>query len=180
MPLSRPARRAKLHTRDIVINGYEREDGLVDIEARITDTKTYSFGNFDRGGINAGEALHDMWLRLSIDREMLIITAEAAMDSTPHSICPGAAPNFARLEGLTIGRGFLKLASIRLGGVEGCTHLRELLQQIGTTAIQTMMSVKRLDRPVNEDPSRRRVSRSLVNSCYAYDEAKSLVGGDGG
>jgi hypothetical protein len=74
----------------------------------------------------------------------------------------------------------LKLASIRLGGVEGCTHLRELLQQIGTTAIQTMMSVKRLDRPANEDTSRRRVSRSLVNSCYAYDEAKSLVGGDGG
>ena len=39
MPLPPPAPRDLKHTRTIVCQGYEREDGLWDIEARLTDTK---------------------------------------------------------------------------------------------------------------------------------------------
>ena len=42
MPLPAPAPRKHLHTRTIKCEGYEREDGLYDIEAQIVDQKAYA------------------------------------------------------------------------------------------------------------------------------------------
>jgi len=177
MPLSPAESRQLLHLRDIDIRGYLRDDGLLDIEAHMVDTKTYSFGNHDRGRINAGEALHGMWLRLTVDTGLTVRRAEAAMDSTPHAICPGVAPNFARLEGLTIGRGFLKGAMERVGGTQGCTHLRELLQQVATVSIQTMFSIRAHEaaRAGRASEDGWEIPAALLNSCHAYDEEGELV-----
>ena len=68
MPLSPPAERELLHTRAIEINGYRRADGQFDIEARLTDTKTYAFGNQDRGTIEPGTPLHGMLARMTVTR----------------------------------------------------------------------------------------------------------------
>ena len=63
MPLEPPAERHLTHLRDIELRGYERADGLFDIDAHIRDTKTTAIANVDRGGsIAPGEPLHDMWL----------------------------------------------------------------------------------------------------------------------
>lgn len=177
MPLSPAAGRQLLHLRDIEIRGYLRADGRVDIEARLQDSKTYSFGNHDRGHINAGEALHGMALRLTLDDKLTVISAEAAMDSTPHAICPGVAPNFAALAGLTIGKGFLKGAMERVGGTAGCTHLRELLQQVATTAIQTMFSIRahKAAREGGATEDRWEIPPALLNTCHAYNEQGPLV-----
>jgi hypothetical protein len=174
MPLSKPTPRKLLHLRDIVLRGYEREDGLVDIEVRMTDSKTYSWVKHDGEGRQAGEALHDMWLRVTIGRDMTITACEAAMDSTPYSVCPGVAPNFARLVGLNIGRGFIKAAMAQVAGVEGCTHLRELLQQVGTVAFQTMISVKAPERAkrIGDGP---RLNPALINTCHAYNENGPVI-----
>lgn len=138
MPLSQPADREELHTRSIVIRGYRRRDGLYDIEAQLTDSKSYGFGNQDRGYIAAGEPLHGMWLRLTVDERMTIVACEAATDHAPYTVCPSAAPNFSRLAGLRIKSGFLREANKVVGGAVGCTHIRELLQQVATTAFQTI------------------------------------------
>jgi hypothetical protein len=184
MPLTQASDRHLLHLRDITLRGYLRADGLVDIEAHLTDTKTYSFGSHDRNQIGAGEALHGMWLRLTVDQALTVQAAEASMDFTPHAICPGAAPNFTNLVGLTIGKGFLKGAAERVGGIHGCTHLRELLQQMATVAIQTMFSVRSHGagqggaRRAEENRSGRRdVPKFLINTCHAYDETGPLVAG---
>ena len=123
-----------------MLRGYRRADGLYDIEAQLTDTKSYGSANHDRGYIEAGEPIHGMWLRLTVDEERRIVACEAASDHTPYAICPAAAPNFTRLAGLQIKPGFLKEAAKRVGGTIGCTHLRELLQQMATTAYQTIDS----------------------------------------
>jgi hypothetical protein len=172
MPLPKAAPRKLQHLRDIKLRGYEREDGLIDLEAHMTDVKTYSFGNRDRGAINAGEPLHDMWLRLTINHSMTIEAVEAAMDSTPHTICPGVIPNFQRLVGLNIAKGFLKNAAQQLGGIEGCTHLRELLQQLGTVAYQTMFGIRGRQTDPNQP---RRIPAMLLNSCYSYNETGPLA-----
>ena len=52
MPLEKPHPRKHIHTRDIQCLGYQRDDGLWDIEGTIMDTKTYSFDNIDRGGVD--------------------------------------------------------------------------------------------------------------------------------
>ena len=72
MPLSQPAARERLHTRAIEINGYRRTDGLYDIEAHLTDCKSFGQTNYDRGYIEAGDPIHDMWLRLTVDEKMHI------------------------------------------------------------------------------------------------------------
>ena len=161
MPLSPPQERELLHSRDIVLRGYRRADGLYDIEAQLTDTKSYGSANRDRGYIHAGEPIHGMWMRLTVDEQRRIVACEAASDHTPYAICPAAAPNFARLAGLQIKPGFLKEAAKRVGGTAGCTHLRELLQQMATTAYQTIDPARararggcrRRDRPARQRPA---------------------------
>jgi hypothetical protein len=138
MPLSPPEERELLHSRDIVLRGYRRADGLYDIEAQLTDTKSYGFANRDRGYVHAGEPIHGMWFRLTVDEKRRIVASEASSDYTPYAICPTATPNFSRLAGLEIKPGFLKEAAKRVGGTAGCTHLRELLQQMATTVYQTI------------------------------------------
>jgi hypothetical protein len=163
VPLSDPTARKELHARDIALRGYHREDGLFDIEGHLTDRKSYGFTNDDRGLIEAGEPVHDMWMRMTVNEDMVIVACEAVTDQGPFRVCPDAAPKFSALVGLSIKAGFLRAASERIGGVDGCTHLRELLQQMGTVAFQTLYSV-RVAR-ASKDPSRR---PPLINSCYAY------------
>lgn len=184
MPLSpseAPAREL-LHIRSIDLRGYQRDDGLFDIEAHLEDTKSYGFDNHDRGRIEAGEALHGMWVRLTVDENLHIHSCEAVSDFTPYSMCPEAAPNFASLAGLTIGPGFNKAVHERVGGVKGCTHLRELLAQMATVAFQTIGPVKwRRAREAREralaagDPNPPKTRTLPINSCHAYAADSPLV-----
>lgn len=164
MPLSPSGPRDKLHTRTIEVNGYRREDGLYDIEGHLTDTKTYAFPNHDRGRIDAGEPLHGMWLRLTIDPGMTIHDAEAVTDHGPFTICKDINPAFRALKGLNIGTGFRKAVRQRLGGVHGCTHLVELLVgPMATTAFQTMFAEREKsgeNRGLTERPG-------ILDTCHA-------------
>ncbi len=179
MPLSPPAERRMLHTRQIEIVGYERTDGLYDIEARLVDTKSYTFGNKDRGTIEPGTPLHRMLARMTIDADLLIIRFEAATEFAPYTICPQAAPNFERLAGLRIGRGFIKMANERVGGVHGCTHLREMLGQMGTVAFQTMYSKReRVGVAPNAESTGEQAARPrppMLGTCLAYGPSSPIV-----
>jgi hypothetical protein len=189
MPLSAPAEREALHTRSIEINGYRRADGLYDIEAHLTDVKSFGQTNYDRGFIAAGEPIHGMWLRLTVDDTLRIVGSEAVSDFTPYHMCPSAAPNFTRLVGMRIKAGFLRDANHAVGGPVGCTHLRELLQQMATTAFQTVnpASVQREMRaeghvPVpGTDTVDARITEKMggppkiLNTCIAYSADGPLV-----
>jgi hypothetical protein len=190
MPLSQPAERERLHTRTIEIVGYSRMDGHYDIEAHLTDVKSFGQTNYDRGYIEAGDPVHDMWLRLTVDEKMHIRAVEAVSDKTPYALCPAAAPNFSLLEGMQIKAGFLREAAHRVGGTAGCTHLRELLQQMATAAFQTINPAKAQrelategasDDKFGSDELDKRITekwgggRKMLNTCLAYDENGPLV-----
>jgi hypothetical protein len=170
MPLTDPPPRRLMHLRDIALRGYAREDGLFDIEAELADTKAYAFSTEDRGALQPGDKLHGMKLRLTVDAGLTVIACEAVTEFGPYAICPAAAAHFSRLAGLTIGRGFLKQAMARVGGVEGCTHLRELLQQVATVAFQTTVGLRR---EPGEAPGAG--GRALLNTCLAYGETSPVV-----
>lgn len=170
MPLSEPQERELLHRRDIALRGYRRADGLFDIEAHLTDTKTYGFPSEDRGFVAAGEPLHGMWMRMTLDDDLTIVACEASTEFGPYTVCPAAAPNFSRLAGLSIKRGFLRAAAERVGGTQGCTHLRELLQQMATVAIQTLYAVRS-----RREEEQRPEKPGLLNSCLAYATDSPVV-----
>ena len=106
MTLSKASPRRLVHTRLIACHGYQREDGLWDIEATLEDTKAYSFANRDRDGIAAGEPIHLMRIRLTLDDDLVVLAAEAATEAGPFTLCGDIAPRFAALAGLAIGPGW--------------------------------------------------------------------------
>lgn len=172
MPLSPSAARKLMHTRAIECTGYEREDGLWDIEARLVDTKTYVHGR-NHGGHERqpGEAVHDMRVRLTIDLDLVIREAEACTDSGPYSHCGDITPNFKSLAGVKIGPGWRREIATRLGGIKGCTHLVELLGPLGTTAYQATgraRQAREAGKPVTRKPYQ-------INSCHVYKDDSAAV-----
>lgn len=163
MPLPKAAARKLAHTRIIDCRGYEREDGLWDIEGHLTDTKTYTWKN--RGGsrdIAAGEHTHDMYLRITVDLDMRIHDAVAVTDAGPFEPCGDITPKFEALKGRRIGRGWLKELRDAIGGAHGCTHHWELLGRVATVAYQTTHLARRaIPRKPGEIPQ-------LFNTCHMY------------
>jgi hypothetical protein len=179
MSLSNPVARNHLHTRQVQCQGFRRADGLWDIEAHMTDVKTYVVENQDRGPIPPGEPVHDMWLRLTLTDAFEITAIEAVTDKSPFSLCPDITGNFQRLVGLSIGAGFTRTVRELLGGVAGCTHLVELLGPAATTAFQTIYPVLSQERRSGAGvpgpdaaPGRR---PALINTCHAFAETSPVV-----
>ena len=179
MPLSPPVGRQHLHTRRVVCQGFFRDDGLWDIEGRITDEKTYDHANEWRGALKPGDFIHDMSIRLTVDSKFTIVDVDAVTDKSPYRVCGDIAPDFRKLIGLTIGGGFHRAVRERLGGIHGCTHIVELLGPVATTAFQTMSSGKarelnRAHRAKNGGPPRPETAPRprrkpyVVDTCHAW------------
>ena len=137
MPLSVPTySRALRHTRSIEAQAFQREDGLWDIDTRITDTKT-RVADLASGSRPAGTPIHDLWIRITIDTQLTIIDAQAVSDAVPYpGYCNTIGPAYKKLVGLNLLRSFRRELKDRLSGVEGCTHLTELAGVLPTAAIQ--------------------------------------------
>lgn len=137
MSLPRPVNRKLSHTRTIECRGYEREDGLWDIEGHLTDVKTETWKNrTGSSDLPAGMPAHDMWIRLTIDLKFVIHEAIAVTASGPYALCGDITPKFAQLKGVRIGRGWTKGLRDLIGGANGCTHQWELLGRMASAAYQ--------------------------------------------
>lgn len=182
MPLPKPAvEREHFHTRRIHCEGYARADGLWDIEAHMTDTKTYSFKNDWRGGIEPGEPVHEMWIRLTLDDNLEIRDIEAVTDHSPFEMCPAITPNFKRLIGLRVGPGWNRRIKEEVGGTKGCTHLVELLAPMATVAFQTILTGakrRRSERFGIADhkplPDQEAVP-AVLDTCHAWARSSPMV-----
>lgn len=138
MPLPAPQARSHLHTRAVVYRGYRREDGLWDIEAEMTDTKTYALERSERGDMPPGAPIHGMAIRATVDDQMTIREISTAMDHTPFGECRAGVDPMQQMVGVTMGPGWRQAIEKALGGIRGCTHLRELLFNMATAAYQTV------------------------------------------
>ena len=136
MPLSPPVSRSLRHTRAITVEAFARDDGLWDLDANIRDVKTRTIvlASGERSG---GTPVHDLKLRVTIDRDLNIVDAEAASDAVPYpGYCDTIGPAYKKLIGLSLVNHFRLHLKDRLSGVLGCTHLTELAQVLPTAALQ--------------------------------------------
>jgi hypothetical protein len=131
-----------LHTRRVTYRGYEREDGLWDIEGELTDTLAYALQT-DTGKRAPGENVHNMSVRVTVDDDMKVLDIQAVMDSAPLPDCTTARPSLEKLIGCVLGPGWRKNIGAHMGGAKGCTHLRELLFGLGSAAYQTIFPRRR-------------------------------------
>ncbi len=133
------SRRKKLHLRRIICEGFERTDGLIDIEGTLIDEKPFPIKMKERT-LEAHEPIHWMSVCLTIDRQLLIHGVQARMKHTPYRLCAEVVTRYQDLVGLRIGPGFTRQAKQMFRGIAGCSHMTELLPSIATTAFQILWS----------------------------------------
>jgi hypothetical protein len=149
MPLPHASARKLVHTRIIDCRGYERDDGMFDIDGRLTDTKAFHWIRRESNvGLPAGEPVHDMRIRITVDLDMKIHDAIAVTDASPYKGCNSITPNFSALRGVVIQRGWTKDLRAKIGGAAGCTHLWELLGRVATVAMQSTVTARDEHKPV--------------------------------
>lgn len=163
-------KRQLLHTRQLTYQGFQREDGLFDIEGLLVDTKPYGFANKDRGGeIKAGEAIHQMRVRLAIDEDLRVHEAEAVTEWAPYKHCHSAVEKFPQLIGESIKPGWNNRVRKLLGGTQGCTHITEMLGQLATVAFQSLYPVWRKNsQKTVAEPATKPVPPPLLNTCHTF------------
>ncbi|AQV98676.1 molybdopterin-guanine dinucleotide biosynthesis protein MobB [Cupriavidus necator] len=173
MPPDTPSRQP-IHVRRIACTGYERSDGLFDIEGEMQDISPTCTDLLFKL-VPPGGAIHHMRIVLTVDRDLLIHDVSASIEAGPTVGCADIAPAYAGLKGLQIRAGFRQKAKAIVGGVNGCTHLTELLGPLATTAMQTTMAVMRRERSGRKlgqpgQPGKPVPRPMLINSCHTYRE----------
>jgi len=172
MPLPESPERTELHVRRIEFRGYRRPDGLYEIDGHIVDAKTSPIRLEGRQiDLPAGSPIHDMWLRLVVDEDLVVRDIVAVTDASPYAVCAEATAAMAVIVGEQIKAGWSNMVKSKLGGAVGCTHLMELLIPLATAAYQTLVGVRN-SRPDVVDRLGRPVK---IDSCYAYASQRDVV-----
>lgn len=172
MPLSPPTARREVHHRVLDMKTYARDDGLFDVEAHLVDTKPFDFVPLVLPEpVLAGHAIHDLWIRLTVDASYVVRAIEASSDVTPYPVCKEAQNTLTALIGEPIARGWSVKVKERLKGSASCTHLMEMLIPMATTALQGIWGtdMKRIEDLTETGAARK------VDSCYAYGRHRQVV-----
>lgn len=162
------AHRKLLHTREIVCEGYLRDDGRIDIEGRLRDL-TAAQAQLAFHAVEAGGAIHDMRLVMTIDMDMHIHQLRALTAAGPTPFCAEINAAYDALQGLRIGAGFKRQVRERVGGAAGCTHLTEMVSTMAGTAVQVVLAMRREQhgstRGFSDDRGK---GHWIVDTCHAY------------
>jgi hypothetical protein len=135
--LPTPQARRPIHIRRVAFEGFLREDGLWDIDCELIDTKAMPIRMRERGELKPGDPVHHFRVRLTVDDGFTIRDVQTGARSVPFDECHAAAGDpMRKLVGLTMGPGWRKAIDGAIGGVAGCTHLRELVFNAATAAFQ--------------------------------------------
>lgn len=166
------ADREELHLRRIEMRGFRRRDGLYEIEGRVLDTKPVDFvpASGDRA-VAAGQAIHDLGVRLIFDETMEVRAVSTFMAATPYAECAGGGAALQAMVGVRMAAGWSREVNSRLRGGCSCAHLRELLIPMATAAFQSLSAV-RIGQPDRLDAHGRPMK---IDSCWAYAAGRDLV-----
>ncbi len=144
--------------RDIGIEAFELTDGNLMMESTFMDP------------------YHLIRLNLIIaPSTKTIVHAKCEFTNHPHGACPLVQVKAKQLIGLKIQRGIAKLVLQKIGGSEGCVHLRELAMDTINFAATTLIGYDEgfglMSREFNiqEEGKRFEISQHLLKgSCHIY------------
>lgn len=159
------------HTRQITCRAYRRRDGLWEVEATVADEKAEAVPFRSRAPVAAGELIHHMSIGFLIDTDFTIRDVRARMMATPWRECLEATEVYGRLVGLQIGPGFGRQLRERIGSGAGCTHLSDLITQVGNTYTQASWPDRvARQQAIDPDPRRWPDQRAVafVGECHAW------------
>lgn len=165
--------RQPLHTRQISCRAFRLKNGLIEIEATLSDEKAQQVDFRSRPPVRVGERMHYMELSIAIDDDYVIHDVKVRTLTAPWSACGGTDAAYRGLVGLRIGAGFSRRVKELLGGSRGCTHVTELVAQAANTYMQASWP-DRIARQTTADRDPRRwpdkSTLGFVNKCHAWRE----------
>ena len=168
MPLTSPAARKRLHTRRVSYECFQRDDGLFDMEGRLVDVKDHDYALLT-GVRRAGQAIHDLWARITVGRDFVIRWVEVKFDDMPYpGGCERIEPAYGKLVGASLLHDFRKTLYDAMGGVKGCSHVTELLMHAPTAAIQMFAGLRREIEPNEGKPFQ-------LDRCHALETTTETV-----
>ena len=171
MPLIQSVDRREIHTRTIEVRAFARDDGLFEVEARLIDTKPFAFWRAAHDAATPpGAPLHDISIRLTLDKALVVLAIEASSDTTPFAICKEAEATLAPLVGERIASGWSTKVKNSLRGSQSCTHLMEMLITMATPALQGIRGLAR-ERKIDDS----KLGAGKLDSCYAYSSERAVI-----
>ena len=163
--------RELVHTRQILCRAFRLKNGFLEIEATLGDEKGQPVAFRSRPPVRVGDFMHRMSLTLTIDNDYTIQDVRASTLQAPWTMCGGTDDAYRKLVGLRIGPGFTQRMKELLGGVQGCTHVTELVAQAANTYMQASWP-DRIARQmaVSADPRGwpDKSTLGFVNHCHAW------------
>jgi hypothetical protein len=124
------------HRRQIDVQVFARGNGLWEVDAVLTDTKTRT-AEMQDGPRPAGTPIHDMLLRLVVNEKLDILEAGSVTRWMPYTgTCNDHDDAYGALVGMNLLQNFRHALRQKLGGVLGCTHITELAQTLPTAVVQ--------------------------------------------
>ncbi len=130
------AQRQLKHRRQIDVQVFARGNGLWEVDAVLTDTKT-RIADMIEGPRPAGTPIHDMLLRLVVNEKLDILEAGSVTRWMPYTgTCNDHDDAYGALVGMNLLQNFRHALRQKLGGVLGCTHITELAQTLPTAVVQ--------------------------------------------
>jgi hypothetical protein len=170
MPLPPPnVGRQRVHCRTITVEGFRRDDGLFDVEGTLTDVKDFDVPLADSIR-RAGEPIHDMKVRLTLDEHLRIIAACAVTDGMPYQgECDKITPDYSKLKGHRIVPGFRLFLGNLFAGLKGCSHMTELIGSMAPAAVQALYNQPRKE---PRDPNKKPFQ---LDGCHALDTRGKVV-----
>lgn len=181
MLLEQDAGKELVHTRQISCRGYRRKDGLWQIEAGVADEKGQAVPFNSRPAVLPGELIHHFSLCVVIDDDYQIRDVAAKTLAAPWPVCSDIATDYRKLIGLRIGPGFNRAVREILGGTLGCTHLTDLLTQVGNTYMQASYPDRLARQKLKgADPRQWPDTRTLafVDGCHAWRKDGPVLAGE--
>ncbi len=165
-----------IHDRNYSIKAYRESSTALRLRGQIHDEKPpgmYIAGDPDPMSV------HLMVVDLVISFPSLeIVSAEVVMEVTPHRGCTSIEPDYSKLVGMSIARGFSRQLKDLFGGPRGCTHVGALLQAMAPVAVQSMWSMRarsmaESDTPVAIATTPEERAQSMAfnrNTCHIWSE----------
>ena len=168
MTLPPAVARRHIHTRKVHCEGFLREDGLWEVEASMTDLKPFAHRDWERGARRPEDPVHKMSIRLTVDRNLVIVEAQGAMDDVPYATCRDVPPRMAALVGVRLGSGWREAVRERIGRRQNCTHMFELIGPAITTLYQSMSYREPPDDGAAHEAKTNPRRPYFLDGCYSW------------
>jgi hypothetical protein len=155
-----------LHQRTIDIKAFDA-DGHFVVIGTLHDQRPWASGR------PSVRDVHRMELAIVVRRsDLVIVDAEATMDTFPHAECTDIEGSFSDLIGLSISRGFSRAVQARLGRERGCSHLEFLARALAPVVLQSLSSSasRLIDQGREGEVFSEGRPQWLMNTCHIWAE----------